>query len=264
MLDLRYFKRLRFTAALAVAFAVYFGTFSIFFFTALYLEEVVGYSGYRTAALFLPMTAFMVLGAIVASRLLVRRGGKWVMAGGSIVAAAGIASSEPLLSQHPSFAALAVTLGITGIGMGTAMVPVTAVVLEVVPPEHSGMAASATNTARQLGVVFGVAILGALVNAHLTTDLSRRLGKIGVPGFLQGLIIKDYEHGSASSGGGLRHELFGLLVDRIRSAAYASFHDGLASALVISAILISVAALLACYAAAREDSGSPADTDSSA
>jgi EmrB/QacA subfamily drug resistance transporter len=256
MLDLRYLRRLRFTSALAVAFAVYFGTFSIFFFTALYLEEVVHYGGYRTAALFVPMTVMMVAGAVWASRLVVRRGGQWTMPTGCLIAAVGIAATEPLLATHPSFAALTSTLGLTGLGMGLAMVPVTALVLEVVPPEHSGMAASATNTARQLGVVFGVAILGALVNARLTSNLKHRLDEIGIPRFFQGAIINAYKHGGTPNQGALSglRQTFPSIVDRVLTAAYASFHEGLSAALVISAILIAVAAVLAGYAAARADS----------
>jgi MFS family permease len=253
MLDLRYFRRLRFTAALVVAFAVYFGTFSIFFFTALYLEDVVKYSGYRTAALFVPMTVLMVVGAVSASRLVVRRGGQWTMAIGCLIAAVGIVASQPLLSTHPSFAALTASLGVTGLGMGLAMVPVTVLVLEVVPPEHSGMAASATNTARQLGVVFGVAILGGLVNRRLTTDLRQRLTAMHIPSFFQGSIINSYEHGGTAKGGSLSgiKQLFPAFIDRIYDAAYAAFRSGLTTALVVSAILVAAAGLLAGYAAAR-------------
>ena len=257
MIDLRYFRNRRFRAALVVAFAAYFGTFSIFFFSALYLETVDGYSGYRTALLFLPMTATMVGGAVAGGRLVVRRGGRWTMAIGAALASAGIAASEPLLHPHPSFPALMSTLALTGLGLGMAMVPVTSVVLEVVPPEHSGMAASATNTARQLGVVFGVAILGALVNAHLTTDLKHRLDDLHIPKFLQGSIIHAYERGTTPHQGSLSGRIFGSIVDKIKSAAYAAFHDGLASALVVSAILIAAAALFAGYAAARSDDPPP-------
>ncbi|HVS68929.1 MAG TPA: MFS transporter [Mycobacteriales bacterium] len=257
MLDLRFFRHRRFRAALGVAFAAYFGTFSIFFFSALYLEEVVHYSGYRTALLFLPMTVFMVSGALLGGRLVVGHHGRWTMAFGAGLAAAGIAVSEPLLHPHPSFVGLMGTLALTGLGMGMAMVPVTSLVLEVVPPEHSGMAASATNTARQLGVVFGVAILGSLVNAHLTTDLKHRLDALGVPRIFQDYIIHAYEHGSSPDKTTVVGNVFAAIVDRIKVAAYAAFHDGLASALVISAILIAVAAAYAGYAAARTDDEVP-------
>jgi EmrB/QacA subfamily drug resistance transporter len=254
MLDLRYFRDRRFNAALAVAFAAYFGTFSIFFFSALYLEAVDGFSGYRTAVLFLPMTVMMVGGAVAGGRLVVRRGGRWTMSVGAMLAAVGIAASEPLLHPDPPFAALMATLALTGLGMGTAMVPVTSVVFEVVPPEHSGMAASATNTARQLGVVFGVAILGSLVNARLKADLVRELQNLHVPSIFHDPIIHAYENGQLqSSGGSGGGGLLNWFVDQIRASAFVAFHDGLTTALTISAILIAAAALYAGYAAARND-----------
>jgi EmrB/QacA subfamily drug resistance transporter len=254
MIDLRYFRDRRFNASLAVAFAAYFGTFSIFFFTALYLEEVVDYSGYRTALLFLPMTVLMVTGALAGGRLVVRRHGRWTMAAGAMIAAIGIVASEPLIDATPNFAALMVTLAVTGLGMGIAMVPVTSVVLDVVPRHHSGMAASATNTARQLGVVFGVAILGALVDGQLRASITRRLDQLHVPQFLQDPIIRAYENGDLSGNGGgiTSNPLIQRFVDQVRGAAYVAFHSGLSTALFISALLITAAALFAAYALGRE------------
>ena len=51
-----------------VAFCAYFATFAVFFFTALYLEEVVGDSGYRIALVFLPMTVLMIAASLLAGR----------------------------------------------------------------------------------------------------------------------------------------------------------------------------------------------------
>ncbi|HEX3908576.1 MAG TPA: MFS transporter [Mycobacteriales bacterium] len=257
MLDLHYFRLARFDAALTVAFAVYFGTFSIFFFTALYLQEVVGYTGYRTAVLFLPMAASMVFGAWLAGRLVSRRGGRWTMTGGCLIAAAGILASEPLIVVHPSFGPLAVTLAVAGLGIGAAIVPVTATVLELVPAEHSGMAASTTNTARQLGVVFGVAVLGALVNAHLTTDLSARLERLGIPATFQSIVINAVERGTVPSGGNApgSAQSYGTIVNRVISAAYGAFRSGLTTALITSAVLIALAGAFAAYAARRTGSG---------
>ena len=67
------------------------------------------------------------------------------------------------------------TLALAGYGFGSSVVPMTSVTLSEVSPERSGMAASATNTSRELGSVFGVAVLGALVNAQLTGALTHRL-----------------------------------------------------------------------------------------
>jgi EmrB/QacA subfamily drug resistance transporter len=256
MLDLRYFRRPLFNASLAVAFAAYFGTFSIFFFTALYLQEVVGYSGYRLAALFGPMAGTMVVGAWLAGGVLSRSAswlrGRWVMPAGAIVAGCGVAASEPLITPHPAFAGLTLTLALAGLGVGVAIVPVTATVLEIVPAEHSGMAASTTNAARQLGVVFGVAILGSLVNAHLTSDLTHRLNHLGIPANFQSIVINAVEQGGVPSGGnapGSAAAAFGSIVNKVISAAYGAFHDGLAEALIASAVLMFAAGVFSLLAA---------------
>ena len=61
MLDLAMFRRPPFTGSNFVAFVAYFGTFSIFFFTALYLQVVVGASAYQAAVDFLPMAAGLII-----------------------------------------------------------------------------------------------------------------------------------------------------------------------------------------------------------
>lgn len=253
VLQLRYFRKPAFGGALAVAFALYFGIFSIFFFTALYLEEVVGYSGYRAAAMFAPMAAALVAGSQAGGRWAARSGPAAPMSGGCIVAAAGILLTVRFLPAHPSFGPLAVGLAVAGVGFGIAVVPVTSAVLSVVPPAHSGMAASATNTTRQLGAVFGVAVLGALVNAHLTSDLAGRLRALGIPADFQSIVIDAIKTGTIPSGGNAPASSagYGPIVGKVIDAAYGAFHAGLRTALLTSAALILAAGVLSGVAARR-------------
>ena len=106
-----------------------------------------------------------------------------------------------MLGPHVEFGTLGWVLPIAGIGLGMLLVPVTSVPLTVVPPERSGMAASATNTSREMGAVFGVSILGAIVNAKLTGDLAAKLKKIGIPPNFQSLVEHAIQTGGAGSGG---------------------------------------------------------------
>ena len=94
---------------------------------------------------------------------------------GSLLAAAGLLLTEHYLTAEGNFVPLAAALAVAGIGFGVVVVPLTSAVLSAIPAAQSGMAASATNTSRQLGAVVGVVALGSLVNAHLTTDLTNRL-----------------------------------------------------------------------------------------
>jgi hypothetical protein len=134
------------------------------------------------------------------------------------------------------------TLALAGFGFGTSVVPATSVALSVVPPERSGMAASATNTSRELGAVFGVAVLGALVNAHLTSGLTVRLRALHVvPSNFIAVIVNAIETGVVPSGvsGG------GSIEDKVIRVAYAAFRSGLETALLASGIAMLLAAVVA-------------------
>jgi sugar phosphate permease len=137
-----------------------------------------------------------------------------------------------------------VALGLAGIGIGTTVVPITSAVLAAVPPERSGMAASASNTSREIGAVTGVAVLGSLVYSQLHASLITQMNHLGVPVAFQGLVLNAIETGqipkntSAYAG-------FGKLVQEVIGAAYTAFHNGLHAALYLSAGLALAAGLLA-------------------
>jgi MFS family permease len=187
LLDLRLLRMPRFTTANLAAFCVYFAPFAIFFFTALYLEEVVGYSGYRIA--------------LPAGRWTDRSGPRWSITAGCLLFGAGLILTDGFLSPHPAYGPLMAALALAGAGIGTTVVPITTSVLDAVPPEHSGMAASATSTSREIGAVTGVAVLGALVNAQLSSHLTGQLRHLGVPASFQGIVINAVETGGVPSSG---------------------------------------------------------------
>ncbi|MGZ4282347.1 MAG: hypothetical protein ACXVQ4_09665, partial [Gaiellaceae bacterium] len=135
-----------------------------------------------------------------------------------------------------------------GLGFGLALVALTAAVLAIVPAERSGMAASTLNTSRQLGGVFGVAVLGALVNARLTASLVAKLQQLGIPATFQGIVINAVTHGGLPTGaagvGNPAAEGHQTLVTQVIRAAEDAFGGGLhLSLLVAGAILVAAAAV---------------------
>ena len=246
LLDLRYLRVPRFLTANVVAFCAYFATFAVFFFTALYLEEVVGDSGYQIALVFLPMTTLMIAASLLAGRWTSAAGPRWSIFIGCLLFSAGLLLTSLTLSPSPPYAPLALALALTGLGVGTTVVPITSSALSAVPPERSGMAASATNTSREIGAVTGVAILGALVNAQLHSDLIGRLKHLGIPANFQSIVINAIETGTVPSSGqtspaGPAGE--GKLVQEVIHAAYSAFYAGLHAALYLSAFLVLAAGL---------------------
>lgn len=252
VLDIRLLRLPAFSGALFVAFAAYFGVFSIFFFTALYLQTVIGYSGIHMAALFAPMAAAMIVASAFTGSWVARAGPKVPMAVGCLAAGLGILLTDAALTGNPRFAVLIAPLVLAGLGFGVAVVPVTTVALAVVPPEHSGMAASATTTSRELGSVVGVAVLGSLVNGELTANLTHRLTELGVPQGFQSLVINAVETGQVPKGGGAAQQTYGPIVAKVIDAAYAAFRSGLGVSLVVAGGVILGSAVVAWFTLSPE------------
>jgi EmrB/QacA subfamily drug resistance transporter len=243
MLDLRYLRDRAVSSALVVAFVAYFGVFSIFFLATLYLDVMVGYSGARSVALFAPMAAAIVLGSLLSGRWVARAGAKVPMITGCWLSAAAIFGTSYLLTTQPEFGGLLIGYAVAGFGFGIVVVPITSAVLGNVPQARSGMAASATNTARQLGSVAGVAALGAIVNSYITHDFAGTLRTQSQTQAGADFILELIERGGPDASGiDLAHPP-PLIADIVASAAEA-FRSGLHLALRVAALLIVLAAVV--------------------
>jgi EmrB/QacA subfamily drug resistance transporter len=244
LLDPRYFRIPGFGAANVVAACTYFATFAIFFFTALYLNEVSNSSGYVLAAVFAPMAVVMIVASALTGVWTGRTGPRWPVTIGCVLLAGGLLLAAPCLKPHPDYVPLAIALAIAGGGIGITIVPITSSVLSAVPAERSGMAASAANTSREVGAVTGAAVLGALVYGQLSTSLAHRFVQLGVPLAFRGLVQNALETGQIPQYTS-QYSSFGALVQEVINAAYSSFGDGLRAALYLSAGLVIAAGILA-------------------
>jgi EmrB/QacA subfamily drug resistance transporter len=244
LLDLRFLRLPQFTTPNIVAFCIYFSTFAIFFFTALYLVIVVGASGFRLALVFLPMTVLMIAASVLAGRWTAAVGPRWPITLGCLLLAIGLLPANSYLSPNPSYGPLMAVLALAGIGIGTAVVPVTSSVLSAVPPERSGMAASATNTSREIGTVTGVAVLGSLMFSQIFSSLTTQMNHLHVPAIFRSLAFSAIETGNLSAPKGVPPGLEKVLLE-LSGAANTAFHDGLRAVLYLSAGLALAAALLA-------------------
>jgi EmrB/QacA subfamily drug resistance transporter len=249
ILDLSFFRKGPFSGSVFVAFAAYFGTFSIFFFTALYLQVVVNASPFQTAVTFIPMAAGLIVASILTGPWVARHGPRTPMTAGCVLAAAGILITSAVLGPHVDLPTLGWVLALAGVGFGIMLVPVTSTPLTVVPPEHSGMAASVTNTSREMGAVFGVAVLGSIVNSKLTGELAARLKALGIPPSFQNLVLSAVKggglgnSGAASSAEHSKNAAIAKIATKVINAAYDAFGSGLHVALNISGVLLLVGAV---------------------
>lgn len=242
VLPLKFFKKIQFSIANIVAFATNFGIFAVFFFVALYLQLIANFSGYDIAIAFIAMTAAIVTGSLLAGRWTAVHHTTQLTVAGCLLSGVGIFILNTILSPSVSTSTLAWALVISGFGFGISLVTMTSSVLNIVPPERSGMAASTVNTFRELGGVFGVAILGSIVNAQLTTQLASQLKTFHIPANFQSLVIYAITHGGNTPQGVAVSPAVlaghANLVNQLTNAAYQAFGHGLTIALNIAATML--------------------------
>jgi MFS family permease len=250
MLNPRYLRLPIVRSALFAAFAVYFGVFAIFFLTALYLDIGLQYSGWKLAGMFAPMAAAIVVGGLAAGPWVGRLGARQPMVTGCALAAGGIALARIEITRLPlpqhgadststtQFLVLSAALALAGLGFGITVVPLTSAVLSHIPAEHSGIAASATNTARQLGAVVGVAALGAIVNARLVHEINTSAGIAVLGPEAKNSILKILETGGSAGS---------FSLSNIPANFLEAFLDGLAMSLLAAVSLVGLAGLVAAF-----------------
>lgn len=248
MLNLRFFKLPAFAGSTFVALTSYFSILSIFFFVALYLVVVGSAGAYQLAQDFLPLLVGMVAASLFTGRWVGAVGSRLPMMVGCLVAAAGVFLTNSFITPTAGLTTVGWTMCLAGIGFGILVVPVTSTALTSLPPENSGMAASITNTSRELGAVAGVAILGSIVNGQLTVQLTKRLVEIGIPQSYRSEVI------TAVTTGSIGTKVKGLsgygpavqkIIHKVVQAAYQAFTHGLNLALSTSFVLLLISAVVA-------------------
>jgi len=261
VLPLEFIGRRTFSSATLVAFTTSFGLFAVFFFTALYLQIVAHFTGWKIALQFVPMALAMVVSGWASGRLTASRGPRAPMLIGCLSAGAGMFAVASLLDPHARLAPLAAALALVGFGLGLALVAVTAGVLAAVPAQRSGMAASTLNTARELGGVLAVAVLGAVVNGRLVSELGTKLTALGVPSIFHSLVIHDITRGGLPANAAAAEAAnpivaaYPTLVSRVLDAAVSSFGSGVHATLVLAGAILLLGAVVSLGA----DAERPAD-----
>ncbi len=257
VLPLAYFRIPAYSTANAVAFATSFGLFAVFFFTALYLQVDAKYSGGRIAEEFGAMALAMVAAGWVSGRWTSARGPRWPMTIGCLLSGAGIVLVDRILAVNVSKLELAAALALVGFGLGLTLVAVTSAVLTIAPAERSGMAASTVNTSRELGGVLAVAILGAVINGRLVSELNGKLGALGVGPELQQLVVHAVTHGGLPADATLAILTNPVVaanpgvIPKILDAAETAFGHALHSGLLVAAIVLFAAAVGSFVGAAK-------------
>ncbi len=165
MLPLRFFRDRSFSAVNLASILFSFGMFGAIFLLAQSLQIVQHYSPLQAGIRTLPWTGMPLLLAPLVGPLADRIGGRPLIAGGLAMMAGGLTWLAVVMSPTVSYASLVPAFVLSGVGMSMFFVPVGTVVLGAVRPQEEGLASGANNAIRELGGVFGVAVLSSVFSA---------------------------------------------------------------------------------------------------
>ena len=144
---------------------VFFGGTGFNFVLTLLLQDGLGYSALATALTFLPFSLGLVVGSGAAMQLVPRLGRKLVIAGGPVMALGVLLMLAAVARYGDALQGWQVAPGQAVAGLGMALVASTLVnvVLAQVPTTEAGAASELVNTAIQIGVAAGIALIGAIL-----------------------------------------------------------------------------------------------------
>ncbi len=162
MLPMRFFQNRTFSHANVASFFMFFGMFGSIFLLAQFFQTVQGYSPLQAGLRILPWTAMPIFVAPIAGALSDRIGGQRIMGVGLTLQAIGLGWIAAVSTPTTPYAELIGPFILSGMGMALFFAPVANVVLGAVRRDEEGKASGANNAIRELGGVFGVAVLASI------------------------------------------------------------------------------------------------------
>jgi EmrB/QacA subfamily drug resistance transporter len=241
MVQFQFFRSRSFLGANSVAFIVSFAMLAMFFFIAIYMQNVLHYSALEAGLRFLPSTVVIIFTAPIAGRLADRIGPRIPMTVGLSLAALALYMQSNVTASS-GYGDLLVPFMIMGLGMGLTMSPMSTAAMNSVSPDKAGVASGILSMSRMVGGTFGVATIGALFQSLMKNRLATDL---------QGLHLTAAQHQHIVDGVGIGQSgdaLRGLDPSTAQQAGRAmkdAFVHGLSGGLKLSTAVAAAGAVLA-------------------
>jgi MFS family permease len=224
----------------------------------IFFQSVLGFSALKAGLTFLPMSLVSMVVAPIAGRMSDRFGGKYILVAGLTFFAAGMGLVVLVISLNATQATFWGPAALAGLGLGMTFAPLTTVAMRNVKPHMAGAASGVLNTVRQVGGAIGSAVIGAVLQNRLATQLQEQAVAYSsqVPPAFRSSFVNGFSHaasggfkvGVGQTGGG---QLPAGVPPALASTLQRLFHDVFANAyvnavkptLVVSIAVLAVGAL---------------------
>ncbi len=237
LLDLRLFRLPAFGTSLATHTLAFFAIGGAFFFTAQYLQLVLGLSPLRAGLWTVPPFGGLIVGSMLTPPIVRRIRPAFVMGAGLALAAVGFG----MLTQVDEVSGLAPLVSgsvVFSLGLAPVFTLATDLIVGSAPPERAGAASAISETGSEFGAALGIAVLGSIGTAVYRGQVTDGVPAGVPPGAADA--ARDTLGGAVAAAGPLPDRLGVPLLE----AARESFVQGLQVTAVISAVIAMGLAIL--------------------
>ena len=249
MLEIRFFRNARFSAANAGITLVFFALFGSSFLITQELQFVLGYSALKAGVALMPIAIPMLILGPLSARLVERVGTKVVVSAGLLTVAAGLFWMS-FVTIDSGYFDIMLPMVMLASGMGLTMAPATESIMGSIPRAKAGIGSAMNDTTRQVGGALGVAVIGSVLASvyrpHVVDNLSHTL--LGKAAAGSGPNAAQAQQGVAA----IRDQLGAAYAvaakmpvggEQVIHAARSAFVDGFGGAVLVGAIVALVGAI---------------------
>jgi predicted MFS family arabinose efflux permease len=237
MLNVRFFRNPRFTAASLSVTLVFFAIAGVMFFLTQHLQFMLGYTPLQAGLRIMPIALSAAAGAPVGATMANRYGSRITVFLGLLITASAFVVMATI-SESSGFGLVAVAMVLGGFGSGVAMTPATDSIMGSLPKEKAGVGSAVNDTTREVGGALGVAVLGSLLSSVFAS---------GMADAVRGLPAQAAEIARDGIGGALAvaQQVGGAPGRAIAGVARTAFIDGAGTTMLVAAAVAVLGALVA-------------------
>jgi EmrB/QacA subfamily drug resistance transporter len=169
IMELSLFRNRPFSASNASGFLSFVAMFAVMLLMPFYMEKILGYNPSHVGMAFIAVPLVMALVAPVSGWISDRTNSFLLSSLGMAVACLALFLLGNL-DQDATFFDIVVRMGMMGLGMGLFQSPNNSIVMGSVPKERLGIASGTLGMVRNLGMVTGIAISGAVLTSGLHSN----------------------------------------------------------------------------------------------
>ncbi|HTX25646.1 MAG TPA: MFS transporter [Streptosporangiaceae bacterium] len=190
MVELGMFRQREFSGGTGTMMIWAFGVLGIYFFTSIYLQEILGFSPTKAGLAFVPMALTIAVFAAVAPRVENLAGAHRTVAFGMLLMVVGLVLFGRL-GLHARYDSLLPGFMLFGAGAGLMNVPVTNASMQAVPQARTGIASALINASREVAGLLGITVIGAILRTRQSAALRAGAGPVHafLDGYQTGLLV---------------------------------------------------------------------------